>query len=124
MKTGCEVSVERGRLIPCGFPNYLSGIGDSDDLPEDIDESDDYIEIPHKNRLDLGKSLVFQFVSEHLPGDLDQVERIFRKRGAYSRFKDLLERKNLLEQWYNYETDETSKALRAWCQKNKIEIIG
>ena len=76
------------------------------------------------SRLDLGKSLVFQFVSENLPGDLDQVERIFRKRGAYSRFKDLLERRNLLEQWYNYETDETSKALRAWCQKNKIELIG
>jgi hypothetical protein len=29
-----------------------------DDLPEDIEDSDKYISIPHKNNLDLGKALV------------------------------------------------------------------
>jgi hypothetical protein len=33
---------------------YTSEIGDSDELPDDIDDSDKYIEIPHKNELELG----------------------------------------------------------------------
>jgi len=39
---------------------YISEMGDSDDLPDDVDESEKYIEIPHKNELDLGKNLVSQ----------------------------------------------------------------
>ena len=50
-------------------------MGDSDDLPEDVDESDKYIEIPHKNELDLGRNLVFQFVSKHIPEEIVKVEK-------------------------------------------------
>ena len=67
---------------------YISEFGNSDELPDDIEDSDDYIEIPHKNELDLGKQLVFKFVSEHLPEELDRVSQIFRRRGAYSRCKE------------------------------------
>ena len=40
---------------------YTSEMGDSDELPEDIDNPDKYITIPHKNDLELGKSLVIEF---------------------------------------------------------------
>ena len=36
---------------------YTSEAGDSDELPEDIDDPEKYIAIPHKNELDLGKHL-------------------------------------------------------------------
>ena len=103
---------------------YISEFGDSDELPDDIEDSDDYIEIPHKNELDLGKQLVYQFVSEHLPEEYDRVAQIFRRKGAYSRYKDLLDREGLLDKWHKYEDSKQSKALRKWCSENNIDYIG
>jgi hypothetical protein len=40
---------------------YTSELGDSDKLPDDIDDTEKYITIPHKNDLNLGKALVFDF---------------------------------------------------------------
>jgi hypothetical protein len=34
---------------------YVSTLGDSDELPVDLDENEKYISIPHKNELDLGR---------------------------------------------------------------------
>src|SRR4030042_4719614 len=102
---------------------YISEMGDSDDLPDNIDESNDYIEIPHKNDLDLGKNLVFRFVSEYLPEEYNRVAQIFRREGAYSRYKDLLERKGLLDRWHEFENNAQSKALREWCKENNINLI-
>jgi len=101
---------------------YTSEMGDSDELPEDIDDPDKYISIPHKNELDLGKALVIEFTSEFLPEELERVYSIFRRKGAYSRYKDLLERKGVLEDWYKFENERQKVALKEWCRENKIEI--
>ena len=103
---------------------YVSEIGDSDELPDDVDDADKYIEIPHKNELDLGKALVLEFVSEHLPDDLQEVIRIFNRKGAYAGFKQLLEGKDMLDQWYEYESRRQETALREWCTENGIEVKG
>ena len=103
---------------------YTSLIGDSDELPDDIEESEDYIEIPHKNELNLGKSLVFDFVSERIPEKSDGVSQIFRRKGAYSRYKNLLESLGLLDEWYKFEDSHQNKALRKWCADNDIEVSG
>jgi hypothetical protein len=102
---------------------YVSEMGDSDELPEDIYENDRYVEIPHKNELDLGKALVFDFSSTHMPDYIEKVYSIFRKKGAYSRFKSLLESQGLLDEWYSFEEKRQGEALREWCRENKIEII-
>jgi len=47
---------------------YTSEPDDSDELPEDVYDSDEYVKIPHKNELELGENLVFEFISKHLPG--------------------------------------------------------
>ena len=103
---------------------YTSEIGDSDELPEDIDDTEKYIAIPHKNELDLGKALVIEFTSTYLPEELDRVYSIFRHKGAYSRYKDLLESKDALEDWYKFENERWKIALKEWCQENNIEIKG
>ena len=103
---------------------YTSEIGDSDELPEDIDDTDKYIIIPHKNELDLGKALVIEFTSEYLPEELDRVYSIFRRKGAYSRYKDLLESKGVLEDWYEFENERQNVALKEWCKENNIQIRG
>ena len=100
---------------------YKSDYGDSDELPEDIDD-EKYVEIPHKNDLDLGKNLVFEFVSQQMPEDQEKIYEIFRRKGAYSRYKYFLEKKGLLEKWYEFENKKTKEALLAWCTENDIKI--
>src|SRR5690349_5636968 len=61
--------------------------------PTDVEDLDQYWSVPDKNDLELGRSLVFRFVSEALPNDYDAVRSFFQHRGAYSKFKTLLERR-------------------------------
>jgi hypothetical protein len=114
---GAYLCKETGQMF------YTSEMGDSDELPDDIDEPK-YISIPHKNELDLGKALVIEFVSEFLPEELDRVYSIFRRRGAYSRYKELLSEKGLLDKWYKFEDERQKAALKDWCAENGIEIEG
>ena len=101
---------------------YHSAFGDEEEeWPEDIDD-ERYIEIPHKNELDLGRPLVFGFVREFLPGDYDEVRRIFSRRGAYGRYKDLLTRRNALQRWYDFSNQAEEAALREWCEENGIAL--
>jgi hypothetical protein len=94
---------------------------DLEELPEDIDD-EKYIEIPHKKELDLGKNLVLDFASQFLPDEYEEVESIFRRKGAYSNFKELLVRKGIIDKWYEFQSQAEEKALRAWCKDNDIEI--
>lgn len=93
-----------------------------DELPEDLDVSDDYVEIPHAHDLDLGTPLVWEFISERAPQLEDEVRRAFSRKGAYSRYKGLLERHRLLESWYEFEARRTREALLDWCRANDLPI--
>jgi hypothetical protein len=94
---------------------------DEEELPDDIDDTDKYIPIPHKKELDLGKPLVLDFVGQFLPNDFAHVRDMFRRRGAYARFKDLLVHRRALDQWHKYEAKMEERALREWCAANSIE---
>jgi len=103
---------------------YTSEMGDSDELPEDVDDPDKYITIPHKNDLELGKALVIEFTSENFPEELDRVYSIFHRRGAYSRYKDFLDGKGFLDKWHRFENERRRVALKEWCRGNSLEIEG
>lgn len=105
-----------------GEIRYRSEDADLDEIGEEEIDWDVCIEIPHRNDLDLGQGLVFEFVESVLPGDYEHVRQIFRKRGAYRRFKDFLESKGLLDRWYDFQNQREEQALRRWVQKNGIEL--
>ena len=92
------------------------------ELPDDIDDREKYVQIPDKKELDLGKPLVLEFVRQTQPSEMDKVQRIFSAKGAYARFKDLLDRNGVLDQWYNFEAKAEEEALRMWCSLNSIEL--
>jgi hypothetical protein len=103
---------------------YKSELGDLDEISESDINWDVCIEIPHKNDLDLGRELVFDFVNNVMPGEYERVWEFFHRRGAYARFKDLLHSKGLLQDWYEYENRREEEALREWCEDNGIEVSG
>ena len=101
---------------------FASEHGDFDEIPEEIFEDDDCLEIPNKNELDLGQYLVFEFVEKYLPDKFNHVKYIFRKKGAYGRYKDFLDERGLLENWYEFENQNRKKALLEWCEENEIVL--
>jgi hypothetical protein len=107
-----------------GESYVASDLGDSDELPDDLEENDDYLRIPHRNDLDLGQNLVFEFVEQRLPSAIERVYGFFQCSGAYSRFRDLLEQNGLLDDWYEYEADRARAAILEWCEENHIELQG
>ncbi len=92
---------------------YCAPLSDVDEISDKEEELnwDACIEIPHKNDLDLGQKLVFEFVEENLPGAYERVRNIFSKGGAYSRFKELLNTCGLLQAWYDFENQRQEQAL-------------
>jgi hypothetical protein len=65
---------------------------------------------------------VLNFAREFLPNDVDDVYDIFRRKGAYAKFKALLMRRNALDRWYEFEQKATERALREWCEVNSIAL--
>ena len=107
-----------------GESYLVSELGDSDESPDDFEESDDYLGIPHRNDLDVGQKLVFEFVEQRMPFAIEQVHGFFQRVGAYGRFRDLLDRNSLLDDWHKRKADRARAAMLEWCEKSNIELQG
>jgi hypothetical protein len=103
---------------------YRSEMGGIDEVGDEELDGETCVAIPHRNDLDLGQRLVFEFIQAHLPGEYNRVEEIFRKRGAYGPFKNFLESKGMLKAWYEFEKERENQALRQWCDENGIDLSG
>lgn len=118
MEHSAYISLDTGQIY------YVSELASMDEeLPDDLDTSDRYLVVPHKTELDAGKNLALRFAAQELPDSYEQVASIFRRKGAYARFKQLLEDRGILENWYKFEAETTEKALREWCAENDIQIV-
>lgn len=106
------------------YRSEYGGLDEFEEVPEDEYNPDIHIEIPHKNDLNLGRDLVFKFVEKFIPDDYERVDKIFRKRGAYSRYKDLLDSRGVLQKWYDFENQRQQSALLQWCRENDIDVMG
>jgi hypothetical protein len=104
------------------FTSDSIDMAEFEELPDDLDDASAYFSVPHKNELDLGARLAQRFIDEVLPEKSQKVRAIFSQRGAYARFKDLLEREDLLDAWYRYEAEATERALREWALDNDMQL--
>jgi hypothetical protein len=102
----------------------MNGDFEDEELPDDIEDGTLYVAVPHKNDLDLGRALVFEFVETEAPRVAAAVQAAFRQRGAYSKFKAILERESLLQRWYEYEAAATRSALERWALENGLVVNG
>jgi hypothetical protein len=93
---------------------------DGEKLPEDVEHSPQYLSIPNKSELNVGKVLVFAFVARFIPHAYVEVAAIFRKPGPYRRFRDMLEEHGLLDQWRQFQDAGEKEAMRNWCRENGV----
>jgi hypothetical protein len=97
-------------------------IDEQEEIPQDIQDSDKYLPVPDKRDLNLVKQLAFDFVSHFLAQYYDDVRDMFRSQGAYRRFRDFIERKGMLEEWYRYSDEREAKAIREWCDTEGLSV--
>jgi hypothetical protein len=95
---------------------------DEEDVPDDIDNHEKYLSVPNKRDVDLGNQLAFDFALQYLPKHYEDVRDMFRRQGAYGRFKGFLEAKDMLEKWYAYSEKQELKVLGEWCDSEGISF--
>ena len=94
---------------------------DETEFSDDPDPAD-YLPVPHRRDLDLGRRAALAFVAEELPGSFDKARDMFSKKGAYGRFKHLLRETGTLEKWYAFEAQAAETALKAWCDEVEVTL--
>ena len=121
---GGRLEQEAYLCLETGETHLHTEIGDNfEELPEDVGDPDKYLAIPHRNDFDLGRRLALHFAREHLPAEaFDTARACFNRAGAYDRFKNLLDARGLLQQWYDYEEAAIDEALRGWCEESGIVL--
>ncbi len=79
--------------------------------------------IPHRNSLDLGRELAFDFIDEVLPSEYAAVRDAFADpEDAQGQYIALLETNGKLQEWYDYQSHHTSRMLREWCAARGIAV--
>lgn len=101
----------------------ISEAGGIREGPEDMTMSEEFVAVPSERELRLGRDLALSFVDKEAPGQLKLVNDMFRRKGAYRRFKQWLHERGKLNAWYAFVNEATKEALRGWCEENEIEII-
>ncbi len=93
-----------------------------EDLPDDIDDPNQYAMVPDQRDLDLGKPLVLRFTAQAMPDEYAKINAMFRREGAYGRYKNFLSRHNLLEEWYKFEAAATRELLCEWAVEEGFDV--
>lgn len=91
-------------------------------LPSDIDDDSKYLALPCKRNLNLNVVLIFRFVEQRLPDKASEVRMFFKKRGAYARYSNWLDRHNLTDDWYRFREQATTEAIVKWCKNNHVDL--
>lgn len=115
--TAAYISRRTGKIYWEGEEGILP-----DEPPSDVADESSYACVPHKRDLDLGHALVSDFAESQDPQMRDEVRDCFSRRGAYRRFKDLLDRRALLQAWYDHEQKAVERAIREWAEAEGFQV--
>ena len=63
-----------------------------------------------------------RFATREVPHLENRIRAIFSRRGAYSRFKDLLSAEGVQDKWYAFEAEVIERALKQWGEANGIQV--
>ena len=82
----------------------------------------DYISLPSKYEFNDYRVMQEFINSIPIEKQREELYHLIKGKGAFSRFRQGLERFLLLEQWYEYKDKALNEFAEYWCQENGIEI--
>ena len=101
---------------------FFSSSGDSDEEPDDFDDTTRYVAIPDTRDFGMSSQLAIRFATEVVPSLLEDVRDAFRRRGGFRRLRELVEQNDLLYSWYAYEAEHERAIIIQWCADNDIHF--
>lgn len=109
---------ERGDSLE-RYPEWLQ---EQVQLAEKVLENEDlFIPLPSRyevNEYEIMESFALSIESQRVS---DIIYDALRGKGAFRRFKDLVERHNLIDQWYQYRDNAYGKIAIDWCQSHGLD---
>ena len=86
----------------------------------DVMVSDDkYLALPSRYEVN-DYNIMEAFCLQLPPPKSEAFLNAIRGRGTFRRFRDLLERYGILEQWYRFEQQSLTEIAREWCSKTGV----
>lgn len=97
---------------------------DNEGLEDEIENNPDrYLRLPTKfeiHEYHIMEEFIWSLNNDSLASKL---ENAIRGKGAFRRFKDLVNYMGIEKQWYPYQTNAYKKIAKKWCEDNKVEYI-
>lgn len=95
---------------------------DNEGLEDEIEENfERYLRLPTKFEIN-EYHIMEEFIWSLPEGrQQDRLERAIQGRGAFRRFKDMVDDLGIEKRWYQYEADAYKKMAIEWCRDHEIE---
>lgn len=94
---------------------------DNEELEDEIEENlERYLRLPTK--FEIHEYHIMEEFIWTLKGErADKLDCAIRGRGAFRRFKDLVDRMEISQQWYDFQAEYYRKLAIDWCQEHGLE---
>jgi len=93
-----------------------------DQAKEFLENQNQYIELPSKYDLDEYQIMESFVYSIPIDEQKEEMLNLIQGKGAFSRFRQGIERFLLKDKWYRYRDQEMIKIAERWCKENDIEF--
>lgn len=96
---------------------------DNEGLDYEIDENPErYIRLPTKFEIH-EYHIIEKFIWTLKGEKVERLEHAIQGRGAFRRFKDMVNRMGISQQWYDFREEYYRKLAIGWCQEHELEYM-
>jgi hypothetical protein len=87
-----------------------------------LENQDDYLSLPEKYDFNEYR-IIEKFIARVIiPKQSEMLSQSIHGKGAFRRFKAMLENLGLVDEWYKYRGQKLRDFVEFWCRENKIDF--
>ena len=116
MGTSCYFNTKTNEILwYWDFNKEESTYTEEDEFNDDIISMFNFYS---KNDYDIMQDFIYHISNDSLRNELFNATR---GKGAFYRFREIIDYRNITNDWYKFQDDEYKKISEEWCTDNKIE---
>ncbi len=116
MGTSCYFNTKTNEILwYCDFNKEESTYTEEDEFNDDIISMFNFYS---KNDYDIMQDFIYHISNDSLRNELFNATK---GKGAFYRFREIIDYRNITNDWYKFQDDEYKKIAEEWCTDNKIE---
>ena len=116
METSCYFNTKTNEILwYWDFNKEESTYTEKDEFNDDIISMFNFYS---KNDYDIMQDFIYHISNDSLRNELFNATR---GKGAFYRFREIIDYRNITNDWYKFQDDEYKKIAEEWCIDNKIE---